>query len=719
MHKRPGSLLTLVILVTSIVAANTAAIAQSNGDGAPLKPPMAEKKTKTTNIHGETLVDDFFWLREKTNPAVIAHLEAENNYAEAAMKPTAALQEKLYKEMLSHIKQTDNSYPYRRGNYFYYTRTLEGQQYPIFCRKKGSTDAPEEIVIDVNELAKGQKFMSVGQFSPSDDGNLLAYTTDNTGYRQYLLQVKDLRTGQLLPERVERVNNVVWATDNKTLFYVTEDATTKRSDKFFRHVLGTDKHDLIYEEKDELFDIGAGRSRDKAVIFLEAFSKTSTEVRYLPADQPNATPKVILPRQPEHEYDVDHRGGMFYIRSNKGAKNFRIVTAPVNDPSEANWKEFVPHRPAVKVEGISLFAEHAVVSEWENGLQQLEVINFKSNKRNRIEFPEPVYSAGLGPNAEFNTTVVRYVYNSLVTPNSTFDYDMNTGKSTLLKQQEVPGGFDRTNYKAERVFATASDGTKIPISMVYRKGVKLDGSAPMLLYGYGSYGVSIPPTFSSNRLSLLDRGVIFAIGHIRGGGELGEEWRQSGRMMNKMNTFTDFIACAEALIKMKYTSSDRLVIQGGSAGGLLVGAVSNMRPDLFKGVISQVPFVDVLNTMLDASLPLTTSEYIEWGNPNDKPAYEYMKKYSPYDNVGKKNYPATLVKVSVNDSQVPYWEGAKLVAKMRAMKTDNNPLLLKVNFGAGHGGSSGRYDALRETAYDYAFMLWQMGLADENSRSVR
>jgi oligopeptidase B len=673
---------------------------------------MAEKKTKTTNIHGETLVDDFFWLREKTSPAVLAHLQAENNYAESVMKPTAALQEKLYKEMLSHIKQTDTNVPYRRGNHFYYTRTEEGKQYPIFCRKKGSTEAPEEIVIDVNELAKGQKFMSIGAFMPSDDGNLLAYTTDKTGYRQFLLQIKDLRTGQLLPERVERVNQVVWATDNKTIFYVTEDATTKRSDKFFRHVLGTDKHDLVYEEKDELFDISTGRSRDKAVIFVEAFSKTSTEARYLPADQPNATLKVILPRQPEHEYDVDHRGGLFYIRSNKGAKNFRIVTAPVNDPSEANWKEFVAHRPAVKIDGISLFADHAVLSEWENGLQQLEVVNFKSNKRHRIEFPEPVYAAGLGPNAEFNTTIVRYSYNSLVTPNSTFDYDMNAGKSTLLKQQEVPGGFDRTNYKAERVFATASDGTKIPISMVYRKGVKLDGSAPMLLYGYGSYGASIPPTFSSNRLSLLDRGVIFAIGHIRGGGELGEEWRQAGRMMNKMNTFTDFIACAETLIKMKYTSSDRLVIQGGSAGGLLVGAVSNMRPDLFKAVVSQVPFVDVLNTMLDASLPLTTSEYIEWGNPNDKPAYEYMKKYSPYDNVAKKNYPSTLVKVSLNDSQVPYWEGAKLVAKMRTMKTDNNPLLLKVNFGAGHGGSSGRYDALRETAFDYAFMLWQMGAAN-------
>ena len=711
MQKLHLSLVISLLLIFGVVSVNTA-LAQSNGGGAPPKPPMAEKKTKTTNIHGETLVDDFFWLREKTNPAVMEHLQAENTYAETVMKPTAALQEKLYNEMVSHIKETDTQVPYRRGDYFYYTRTEKGKQYPIFCRKKGSTEAPEEVVVDVNELAKGQKFMSLGLFTPSDDGNLIAYSTDNTGYRQYVLHVKDLRSGQLLPDTVERINNISWATDNKTLFYVTEDAVTKRNDKFFRHVLGTDKYDLVYEEKDELFDIGTSRSRDKAVIFLEIFSKTSTESRFIPADKPDAALKVILPRQPEHEYDVDHRGGLFYIRSNKGAKNFRIVTAPVTDPAEANWKEFVAHRPAVKIEGISMFADHAVLSEWENGLQQLEVVNFKTNKRHRIEFPEPVYAAGLGPNAEYNTTIVRYNYNSMVTPNSVFDYDMNTGKATLLKQQEVPGGFDRTNYKAERVFATASDGTKIPISMVYRKGVKLDGSAPLLLYGYGSYGASIPPTFSSSRLSLLDRGVIFAIGHIRGGGELGEEWRQAGRMMNKMNTFTDFIACGETLVKMKYTSSDRLVIEGGSAGGLLMGAVANMRPDLFKAVISHVPFVDVLNTMLDASLPLTTSEYIEWGNPNEKPAFEYMKKYSPYDNVGKKNYPATLVKVSVNDSQVPYWEGAKLVAKMRTMKTDNNPLLLKVNFGAGHGGASGRYDAFRETAFDFAFMLWQLGISE-------
>ena len=388
------------------------------------------------------------------------------------------------------------------------------------------------------------------------------------------------------------------------------------------------------------------------------------------ASEPNSELNVVLPREPEHEYDVDYRNGLFYIRTNKGAKNFRIVTAPAKGPAEKNWKELVAHNPAVKIDDISLFADYAVLSEWENGLQQLEVLDFKTNKRHRIKFPEPVYAAGLSTNREFNTSVVRYSYNSLVTPNSTFDYDMNTGKSTLLKQTEVPGGFDRKNYQAERVFATAADGTKIPMSMVYRKGVKMDGTAPLLLYGYGSYGASIPPTFSSTRLSMLDRGVIFVIGHIRGGGELGEEWRQAGRMMNKMNTFTDFIACAEALIKQKYTSKDRLVIQGGSAGGLLVGAVSNLRPDLFKAVVSQVPFVDVLNTMLDASLPLTTSEYIEWGNPNDKPAFEYMKTYSPYDNVAKKNYPATLVKVSVNDSQVPYWEGAKLVAKLRVMKTD-------------------------------------------------
>lgn len=712
MRNQSRLLCLLLLFVLCVFPNSSKVIAQSNGGAGAPQPPMAEKKTKTTNIHGVTLVDDYFWLREKTSPAVMSHLKTEEAYTDTVMKPTAPLQEKLYNEMLSHIKQTDTNVPYRYGNYFYYSRTVEGKQYPIYCRKKGSTAAAEEILLDVNELAKGQQFMSIGDFIPSDDGNLLAYSTDNTGYRQYLLQIKDLRTGQLLSERIERVTSIVWANDNKTIFYVTEDPVTKRSDKFFRHVLGTDKNDLVLDEKDELFDIGVSRSLDKAVIFLHAFSKTSNEARFLRADDPNGMFKVVLPREQEHEYDVDYRNNLLYIRTNKGAKNFRVVTAPISDPAEKNWQEFVAHNPAVKVEGITLFANHAVLSEWENGLQQLEVLDFKTNKRQRIKFPEPVYAAFVSSNREFETNVVRYSYNSLVTPNSVFDYDMNTGKSTLLKETEVPGGFDRSNYKSERVFATASDGTKIPMSMVYRKGVKLDGSAPLLLYGYGSYGYSVPPTFSASRLSLLDRGVIFVIGHIRGGSEMGEEWRQAGRMMNKMNTFTDFIACAEALIKQNYTSKERLVIEGGSAGGLLMGVVSNLRPDLFKAVVSHVPFVDVLNTMLDASLPLTTSEYIEWGNPNEKTAFDYMKTYSPYDNIAKKDYPAMLVKVSVNDSQVPYWEGAKLVAKLRIMKTDKNPLLLKVNFGAGHGGASGRYDALRETAFDYAFMLWQMGVAN-------
>jgi oligopeptidase B len=704
--------LMLVLSLSIFSPGNVVVVAQINGNGKSPnpKPPMAEKKSKTTKIHGETMVDNYFWLREKTNPEVISYLETENAYTDSMMKPTEALQEQLYKEMVGHIKETDTSVPYRYGNYFYYTRTEQGKQYPIFCRKQGSLEAKEEVLVDQNELAKGFKFFSIGTFSVSDDGNLLAYSTDTTGYRQYKLQIKDLRTGQLLPHTFERVGNVMWSTDNKHIFFTTEDAVTKRSDKFFRFALGSDQPELVFEEKDELFDVFGGRSRDKKIIFIGSYAKTSTEFRYLPAENPTAAPKLILARQPDHEFDVDHHGNLFYIRTNKGAKNFRIVTAPVDDPSEKNWKEFIAHQPAVKVEDISLFANHAVISEWEGGLQNLRVHDFKTGKSHRIKYPEPVYAVGLDANREFDTNVVRYRYQSLVTPSSVFDYDMNKQQSTLLKETEVPGGFDRKNYASERVFATASDGTKIPLSIVYKRGVKMDGKAPLLLYGYGSYGASMSPTFSSNRLSLLDRGVIYAIAHIRGGGEMGEEWRQAGRMMNKMNTFTDFIASAEHLVKNKYTSTDRLVIQGGSAGGLLMGAVTNMRPDLFKAVVSQVPFVDVLNTMLDASLPLTTSEYIEWGNPNEKAAFEYMKKYSPYDNIEAKNYPSILVKVSLNDSQVPYWEGAKLVAKLRAMKTDQNPLLLKTNMGAGHGGSSGRYDYLREVAFDYAYMLWQMGL---------
>ena len=704
-------IMLLLLLLSVSTFAFMKVIAQDGNSSMP-QPPPTEKKPKITEINGDRLVDNYFWLREKTNPAVIAHLEAENAYTDAVMKPTTAFQDKLYSEILSHIKQTDTNVPYRWGNFYYYSRTEEGKQYPIFGRTAaGNAKAKDETLLDLNEMAKGQKFMAVGSFAPSDDGTLLAYSTDNTGYRQYTLQFKNLSTGELLPEKIERVDDMAWATDNKTVFYVTEDAVTKRNDKLFRHVLGTNKYELIYEEKDELFDLGVDRTRDKAVIVLGAFSKTSTEFRYLPANNPNAEWKTIIARQADHEYDVDHRGDLFYIRTNKGAKNFRVVTAPVADPAEKNWKDFVAHRPLVKIDGVDLFKDHAVLSEWENGLQQIEIVNLKTNQRHRIQFPEPVYAAGLSTNREFAANVLRYNYQSLVTPSSVFGYNMDTREATLLKQTEVPGGFDKANYKSERVFATAVDGTKVPMSVVYKRDVKLDGTAPMLLYAYGSYGIPISPTFSAGRLALLDRGVIYAIAHIRGGGELGEPWREAGRMMKKMNTFTDFIACAEHMTKQKYTSSDRLVIQGGSAGGLLMGAVTNMRPDLFKAVVAQVPFVDVLNTMLDASLPLTTSEYIEWGNPNEKPAYDYMKKYSPYDNVRRANYPAMLVKVSLNDSQVPYWEGAKFVAKIRELRTGNNPLLLKVNMGAGHGGASGRYDAIHEASFDYAFMLWQMGLA--------
>ena len=456
--------------------------------------------------------------------------------------------------------------------------------------------------------------------------------------------------------------------------------------------------------------MGAGRSLDRKVIFVASYAKTSREYRYLPADNPTAALKVILPRVPGHEYDVDHYGGQFYITTNKAAKNSRVVTAPMSDPSEKNWKRFIDHKPGLKIEALSFFANHLVVSEREGGLTYLRVIDMKTKQSHRVEAAEPDYVMGLSANPEFNTTTIRYGYQSMVTPSSVYDYDMNTRQRTLLKQQEVLGGYDAKSYEARRIWAVARDGTQVPVSVVYKKGTPLDGKAPMLLYAYGSYGASMAPTFSSNRLSLLDRGVIYALAYIRGGGELGEEWREAGRMNQKMNTFNDFIDCAEYLVKNKYTSKDRLVIQGGSAGGLLMGAVVNLRPDLFKAVVAQVPFVDVMNTMLDASLPLTTSEWIEWGNPNKREEFSYMIKYSPYDNVKAQNYPALLVQVSLNDSQVPYWEGTKFAAKIRAMKTDRNPLIVKANMGAGHGGSSGRYDALRETAFTYAYMLWQMGV---------
>ena len=698
-----------IIPAASIAAFTLMTVAVPDAQQAPT-PPAAKKVLKETKIHGYTLKDDYFWLRDKANAEVTKHLEAENAYTEAVIAPYKGLQELLYKEMLGRIKQTDLSVPARQGDYWYYSRTEEGKQYPYMCRRKGTMEGAEEILLDLNKLAEGHSFLGLGAFAVSDDANWLAFTLDTNGYRQYTLHVKDLRSGSLSSEKVERVGSVAWANDNKTVFFTTEDATTKRSDKFWRHVVGTPDNALVYEEKDELFDLGTGRSLDKKVIFVGAYAKTSREHRWLAADNPTGTFKIVLPRSEGHEYDVDHYQGQFYITTNKGAKNFKVVTAPMSDPSEKNWNTFIAHNLAVKIDGLSFFKNHLVVSEREGGLTFLRVIDMGKKASHRIGTEEPDYAMTIGANPEFDTPSIRYSYQSMVTPPTVYEYDLTTKKRTLLKQQEVLGGYDPAKYEAKRVWAIARDNTKVPVSLVYKKGLKLDGQAPMLLYAYGSYGVSMAPTFNSNRLSLLDRGVIYGIAYIRGGGELGEEWREQGRMMQKLNTFNDFIDSADYLVKQKYTSADRLVIQGGSAGGLLMGAVSNMRPDLFKAVVAQVPFVDVMNTMLDASLPLTTSEYIEWGNPNEKPAFDYMLKYSPYDNVKAQRYPAMLVQASLNDSQVPYWEAAKWVAKLREVKTDTNPILLKTNMGAGHGGASGRYDALREAAFTYAFILWQVGM---------
>jgi oligopeptidase B len=568
------------------------------------------------------------------------------------------------------------------------------------------------VILDVNKLAEGQKFMSVNVFEVSDDGNLLAYSTDSTGYRQYTMHVRDLRTGQDLADTAVRTQEIVWAKDNKTMEYVVEDPVSKRSNRLYRHILGTDTSSdpLIYEEKDELFDVGIERTRSGDWLVIDLDSKTSNEQRVIPASDPTAEARVVVPRRPDHKYYLDHRGDRFYIMTNDVGINYRVVSAPVADPQQKNWVEVVPYRKTVKIDSIDAFADFLVLRARENGLANIEVVDLRDGRLNRVTFPEPVYALFAGSNQDFNTTKYRYNYQSLVTPSSIYDYDMQSKTSTLLKQQEVLGGFDPANYRSERIWATAKDGVKVPIGVVYRKGVDPHGKNPLWLTAYGSYGSVTQDSFNSNRLSMLDRGVVFAIAHIRGGGEMGKEWHEQGRMMTKKNTFTDFIAAAEHLIGEKYTAKDKLVISGGSAGGLLMGAVTNMRPDLFKAVVAYVPFVDVINTMLDPTLPLTTVEYIEWGNPNEKPAYVYMKSYDPYTNVTRQKYPSMLVRTSLNDSQVGYWEGTKWVAKLRANKTDDNPLLLKVNMGAGHGGSSGRYDKLREDAWDYAFMLTQLGI---------
>ncbi len=677
-------------------------------------PPVAKKVPHVTEVNGHRMEDNYFWLRDKPNPEVRAYLEAENAYTDAVMKPTEAFQKKLYGEMLGRIKETDVEVPYREGDYFYYTRTEAGKQYGIRCRRKGSMEGAEEVVLDVNEMATGLAFMSVNEYAVSPDGNLLAYSYDNTGFRQYRLAVKDLRTGKTLVDHAERVGSVVWANDNKTIFYTQEDAVSKRQYRLYRHTLGTTGEDaLIYEEKDERFDVYAGKTRSDAYIFLFCASHTTSEARYIPADQPMAEFKVVEPRKQDVQYYPDHNGEFFYIRVNDTGRNFRLVKAPVEDPGKKNWTEVVAQDPNVMLTHLEMFKNFYVLLEREHGLPQIQVTDLRSGASHRIKFPEPAYLSRGYVNRVYDTTEFRYAYESPITPPSVFAYDMEKGTSTLLKQKEVPGGYDRTKYVVEQIYAPAADGVKIPISVVHRKDAKLDGNEGLYLYGYGSYGFSIDASFNPNWFSLVDRGVTVAVAHIRGGGEMGKAWHDAGRMMNKKNTFTDFIACAEYLVGHGYGSKERLVIEGRSAGGLLMGAVLNMRPDLFKAAVVGVPFVDVMNTMLDETLPLTVGEFEEWGNPKEKAAFDYMITYSPYDNVEAKNYPDMLVKTSFNDSQVMYWEPAKYVAKMRATRTDHNTLILKTNLSpAGHGGASGRYDRLHESAFDYAYILREMGIEE-------
>ena len=673
--------------------------------------PVAPKKPKVMTKFGDRRVDNYFWLREKASPEVIEYLNAENRYTKAVTKPLEGFRESLYKEMLARIKETDESVPSRHHGYWYYQRTVEGMQYPIHCRRKGSMQSPEEILLDANELAKGHAYTAIGLMDVSPDGTKLAYTVDFTGFRQYTLYVKDLATGELLRDTAARVTSSAWAADNKTLYYVEEDETTKRSFRLHRHVLAQSADGVVYEEKDELYDIAVGGTRSEAFVVLAITSRDTSEMRILRSTDPAGEFHTIEKRRAGHEYYIDHHEDEFFIRTNDTGRNFRLVRAPVADPSQKNWKQLVAHRPLVMLEEIDLFKDFWVLVERDKGLLKLRVTDFKSGEHHYIAFDEAVYSAHVGANPEYDTGELRFVYESLVTPNSWYDYEVAARSRKLLKRQPVLGDYKPEDYTSEALSAIARDGTRIPISLVYKKSLKRKGPQPLLLYGYGSYGIPMDPYFRSTRISLMDRGMIFAIAHIRGGGDRGKVWYDAGKLLRKKNTFTDFVACAESLVRRRYTSPGELVIQGGSAGGLLMGAVTNLRPDLFKAVVSQVPFVDVITTMLDASLPLTVPEYLEWGNPNEERYYRYMRSYSPYDNLRKGDYPAILIETSLNDSQVMYWEPAKYVAKLRTLKSDRNPLLLKTIMEAGHGGASGRYDALKELAFTYAFILDQVGLA--------
>jgi len=676
-------------------------------------PPVARIVPKTDTLHGDVRVDNYFWLRDRQNPEVVSYLEAENRYTDSAMAGTRQLQETLYQEMLGRIRQTDLSVPDRIGPYFYYARTEEGRQYPIYARRRGSMDAPEEVYFDQNAMAGDRRYYTLGALSVSPDHRLLAFSVDTTGSEHFTLMVKDLRTGEILPERIDSVYfGATWAADNRHLFYTRTDSA-QRPDRIYRHALGTasSADARVFHEPDVLFRAGVGRTKDDRFLVIMASSYTSSEGYVIPADRPTEPLRIVAPRQKDVLYSLSHQDDRFYIRTNAGgADNFKLMWAPEGDPSPAAWRDFVPERDSVLLEGFDVFRDHLVMYERGNALRMIRIRNVRTGEEHAIEFPEPVYTASGGSNPEYDTGTLRFNYQSMVTPVSVYDYDMNTRARELRKQTEVLGGYDPSRYATERSWARAADGTMVPVSLVYRRPLARDGSRPMLLYAYGSYGSSTDPTFSSGNLSLLDRGVVFAIAHIRGGQEMGRAWYDQGKMMNKRNTFSDFVAAAEHLVNEGWTSRERLAIRGGSAGGLLMGAVVNMRPELFRVVVADVPFVDVINTMADASIPLTTGEWEQWGNPANEAEYRYMLSYSPYDNVEAKAYPTMLVTTGLNDPRVAYWEPAKWVARLRATKTDDNLLILRTNMGAGHGGSSGRYDALRETAFRYAFILHHLGI---------
>jgi len=699
----------LIFAIIFLISGMTACKNESS-----MKEPVAKKIPKELTVHGDTRVDNYYWLNNREDSSVIAYLEEENKYREEVMKDTKGFQSALYDEIVGRIKKTDMSVPYKLNGYYYYTRYEEGSEYPIYCRKKESLEAEEEILLNVNEMAEGYSYYQVGGLSVSPDNKMLAYGVDTLSRRIYNIHIKNLETGEEYGDILKTTTgSAAWANDNKTLFYTVKDETTLRAFQVYKHKLGASGPDeLIFEESDETFVCGAWKSKSRKYIMIGSFSTLSNEYRFIDADKPDGDFSIIQPRERELEYSVSHYDDKFYIVTNLDAKNFRLMETPVNKTTRENWVEVIPHREDVYLNGVEIFNNYLVVSERKDGLVNLRVMPWGDEEEYYLDFGEEAYLAYISTNPDFDSEILRYGYTSMTTPNSTYDFNMKTREKTLLKQQEVIGDFEPSNYETKRLYAEASDGTKVPVSMVYRKGMEKNGKNPLLLYGYGSYGYTIDPSFSSVRLSLLDRGFVFVIAHIRGSQVYGRQWYEDGKLLKKKNTFTDFIDVAKFLIDEKYTNPDKLYAMGGSAGGLLMGAVVNMAPELFNGVIAAVPFVDVVTTMLDESIPLTTGEFDEWGNPKEKEYYEYMLSYSPYDNVQAMDYPNMLVTTGLHDSQVQYWEPAKWVAKLREFKTDNNLLLLYVNMDTGHGGASGRFERYKETAMEYAFLFMLEGITE-------